>query len=141
MRFIEARQDRWHRVEGEDGPLPHPDPQPDRLLTLEQWHAVRDTWPRGLATGVLLPNTLDVDTLADDIVRCEYAIVNDWCQGRIEDDGVTLHLVSSVLTVMAGATRGTARREIEQALQDYQQSGLPVSAQPAARIEEAATQA
>jgi uncharacterized protein (DUF934 family) len=67
MRFIDHRHDRWHRVEGEDGPLAHPDPQPDRLLTLEQWHAVRDTWPRGLATGVMLPNTLDVDTLADDL--------------------------------------------------------------------------
>jgi uncharacterized protein (DUF934 family) len=67
MRFIDSRSDRWHRVEGEDGPIPHPDPQPDRLLTLEQWHAVRQTWPRGLPTGVLLPNTLDVDTLADDL--------------------------------------------------------------------------
>jgi len=67
MRFIDTRNDRWHRVEGEDGPLPHPDPQPDRLLTLEQWHAVREGWPRGLCTGVLLPNTLDVDTLDDDL--------------------------------------------------------------------------
>jgi uncharacterized protein (DUF934 family) len=28
---------------------------------------VRETWPRGLETGVLLPNTLDVDTLAADL--------------------------------------------------------------------------
>jgi uncharacterized protein (DUF934 family) len=67
MQFIDPRHDRWHRVEGEDGPIPHPDPQPGRLLTLEQWHAVRDTWPQGLPTGVTLPNTLDVDTLADDV--------------------------------------------------------------------------
>ncbi len=67
MHFIDSRNDRWHRVEGEDGPIPHPDPQADRLLTLEQWHAVRGTWPRGLPTGVVLPNTLDVDTLAEDL--------------------------------------------------------------------------
>lgn len=67
MRFIDTRNDRWHRVEGEDGPVPHPGPQADRLLTLEQWHAVRDTWPRGLPVGVMLPNTLDVDTLAEDL--------------------------------------------------------------------------
>jgi uncharacterized protein (DUF934 family) len=67
MRFIDPRHDRWHRVEGEDGPVPHPDPQADRLLTLEQWHTVRETWPQGLATGVLLPNTLDADTLAEDL--------------------------------------------------------------------------
>ena len=67
MRFIDIRHDRWHRVEGEDGPIPHPDPQPGLLLTQEQWHAVRETWPRGLATGVMLPNTLDVDELAEDL--------------------------------------------------------------------------
>ena len=67
MRFIDPRTDPWHRVEGEDGPIPHPDPQPDRLLTLEQWHAVRETWPRDLPAGVLLPNTLDVDALAEDL--------------------------------------------------------------------------
>jgi uncharacterized protein (DUF934 family) len=67
MRFIDPRHDRWHKVQGEDGPIPHPDPAADRLLTLEQWHAVRDSWPQGLATGVILPNTLDVDSLAADL--------------------------------------------------------------------------
>jgi uncharacterized protein (DUF934 family) len=67
MRFIDARHDPWQRVNGEDGPIPHPEPQAGRLLTLEQWHAVRETWPAALATGVLLPNTLDVDTLAADL--------------------------------------------------------------------------
>jgi uncharacterized protein (DUF934 family) len=88
MRFIDNRNDRWHRVEGEDGPIPHPDPQPERLLMLEQWHAVRDTWPRGLPTGVVLPNTLDVDTLADDLrgPRSRLALVvlqfPKWTDGR-----------------------------------------------------------
>ena len=67
MHFIDPRHDSWHLVTGEDGPIPHPDPQPHRLLTLEQWHAVREQWPRGLPTGVMLPNTLDVATLADDL--------------------------------------------------------------------------
>lgn len=67
MRFIDPRHERWHLVTGEDGPIPHPDAQADRLLTLEQWHAVRDTWPAGLAAGVILPNTLDVDSLAADV--------------------------------------------------------------------------
>ena len=67
MRFIDARTDPWKTVSGEDGPLPHPDPMPQRLLTLGQWHAVRDTWPARLPTGVQLPNTLDVDTLAAEL--------------------------------------------------------------------------
>jgi uncharacterized protein (DUF934 family) len=88
MRFVDPRHDRWHRVEGEDGPIPHPDPQPERLLTLEQWHAVRDTWPRGLATGVIVPNTLDVDTLADDVrspqARLSLVVLQfpKWTDGR-----------------------------------------------------------
>ena len=56
MHFIDARNDPWKTVTGEDGPLPHPDPAAQRLLTLEQWHAVRQTWPAHLPTGVLLPN-------------------------------------------------------------------------------------
>jgi uncharacterized protein (DUF934 family) len=67
MRFIDPRQDPWRTVAGEDGPLPHPDPQPQRLLTVEQWHAVREHWPAGLGTGVQLPNAFDVDTLAEDL--------------------------------------------------------------------------
>jgi uncharacterized protein (DUF934 family) len=67
MKFVDSRHDRWHLVAGEDGPIPHPDPQPHRLLTLEQWHAVRDGWPVQLPTGVLLPNTLDLHTLAADL--------------------------------------------------------------------------
>jgi uncharacterized protein (DUF934 family) len=88
MRFIDTRNKHWHRVEGEDGPIPHPDPQPDRLLTLEQWHAVRGTWPAGLPTGVLLPNTLDVDTLAADLcgpgARLSLVVLQfpKWTDGR-----------------------------------------------------------
>jgi uncharacterized protein (DUF934 family) len=88
MRFIDTRHDRWHRVEGEDGPIPHPDAHADRLLTLEQWHAVRDSWPVGMATGVLLANTLDVDTLADDVrgpqARLSLVVLQfpKWTDGR-----------------------------------------------------------
>ena len=88
MRFIDPRHDRWHRVEGEDGPIPHPDPAAHLLLTLEQWHAVRDTWPRGLATGVVLPNTLDVDGMAADLrgpsARLSLVVLHfpKWTDGR-----------------------------------------------------------
>lgn len=67
MRFIDPRHDRWQRVGGEDGPVPQPDPQPYRLLSLEQWHAVREHWPAGLPTGVMLSNTVDVGTLEADV--------------------------------------------------------------------------
>ena len=49
---------------------------------------MRDGWPRGLATGVLLPNTLDVDTLADDLrgpdARLSLVVLQfpKWTDGR-----------------------------------------------------------
>jgi len=88
MRFIDARTDPWKTVRGEDGPLPHPDPMPQRLLTLEQWHAVRDTWPAQLPTGVRLPNTLDVDELSADLrgpgARLSLVVLHfpKWTDGR-----------------------------------------------------------
>ncbi len=88
MHFIDARNDPWKTVTGEDGPLPRPDPAPQRLLTLEQWHAVRQTWPAHLPTGVLLPNALEVDTLADDLrgpgARLSMVVLSfpKWTDGR-----------------------------------------------------------
>lgn len=67
MRFIEPRHDRWQRAVGEHGPVPNPDPQPYRLLTLEQWQAVRDAWPADLPTGVVLPNTVEAAAIAPDV--------------------------------------------------------------------------
>ena len=61
---------------------------PQRLLTLEQWHAVRDTWPAQLPTGVRLPNTLDVDELSVDLrgpgARLSLVVLHfpKWTDGR-----------------------------------------------------------
>ena len=64
MNFIDTHQDPWQRVQGEDGPSPHPPTTSHRLLTLEQWHAVREHWPAGLATAVELDNDFDIEGLA-----------------------------------------------------------------------------
>lgn len=84
MKFIDPHHDTWHPVAGEDGPQPHPAPARDRLLTLAQWHAVRDTWPAGLNTGVLLPNDADVETLADDLPKLALVVLHfpKWTDGR-----------------------------------------------------------
>jgi uncharacterized protein (DUF934 family) len=84
MKFISSHTDTWHRVGGEDGPDPHPKAGANRLLTLEQWHAVRDTWPADLPTGVVLPNTLDVEDLAADLPRLALVVLQfpKWVDGR-----------------------------------------------------------
>jgi uncharacterized protein (DUF934 family) len=84
MKFVIKAQDPWHLCAGEDGPQPHPAAAHHKLLTLEQWHAVRDTWPTGLSTGVLLPNDADVADLAADLPRLSLVVVQfpKWVDGR-----------------------------------------------------------
>ncbi len=84
MKFIDSHHDLWHRVSGEDGPKPDPDPQRDRLLTIEQWHAVRGHWPVGLNTGLALPNTADVVLLAADLPKLALIVLDfpKWTDGR-----------------------------------------------------------
>lgn len=84
MKFVSKAQDPWHTCAGEDGPQPHPAAADHKLLTLEQWHAVRDTWPAGLATGVLLANDADVADLAADLPRLALVVLQfpKWVDGR-----------------------------------------------------------
>ncbi|MBU6194760.1 MAG: DUF934 domain-containing protein [Burkholderiales bacterium] len=85
MKFIDTLHARmWKTVGGEDGPAPHPLPREGQLLTLEQWHAVRDTWPIGLRTGVTLANTVDVQDLQADLPRLALVVLQfpKWTDGR-----------------------------------------------------------
>lgn len=84
MKFIDKTQDPWRTPLGEDGPIPHPLPQPHQLLTLEQWHAVRETLPQGLATGVLVPNDADIESLRADLPRLALVALQfpKWVDGR-----------------------------------------------------------
>ncbi|HEY2979223.1 MAG TPA: DUF934 domain-containing protein [Burkholderiaceae bacterium] len=84
MKFIENAKDTWQLVVGEDGPLPHPDPAPNRLLTLEQWHAVRQQWPADLRAGVIVPNDTDIEELEADLPRLALIVLQfpKWVDGR-----------------------------------------------------------
>jgi uncharacterized protein (DUF934 family) len=84
MKFIDTPHDPWHTVGGEDGPSPHPVARDHQLLTLAQWHAVRETWPAGLLTGVIVANTVDIETLADDLPRLALIVLQfpKWVDGR-----------------------------------------------------------
>lgn len=80
-------------------------------------------WIETLEAGRQLQPWVAVGTLVDDLVRLEYAVINDWARGRIDDDAITLHLITSCLSFMLGALKGTARKEVEAMLKDIAENG------------------
>jgi uncharacterized protein (DUF934 family) len=80
IRFIDRSTDAWQAV-AEDAALA---PAANRLLSLAQWQAVRATWPQALPVGVRVPNTEDIETLADDLPRIALVALEfpKWVDGR-----------------------------------------------------------
>lgn len=84
LSFIDPRRDPWHTIDGEDGPLVTLTPADHQLLTLAQWHAIRQQWPAGLKLGVSVPNDADIESLAEDLPRIALVVLNfpKWTDGR-----------------------------------------------------------
>lgn len=89
MQFIDIHHDQWHTVGGEDGPMAHPPVKSYSLLTLAQWHAVRDQWPARESAdykpvGVILPNDTDIEVLEADAAKLSLVALQfpKWTDGR-----------------------------------------------------------
>jgi len=84
MKFIDATQDQWHAAVDKDGTLPTPGAGAARLLTLEQWQAVREHWPHEAQAGVVVPNDVDVESIAPDLPRLALVALQfpKWVDGR-----------------------------------------------------------
>ncbi len=89
MQFIDTHHDQWHTVGGEDGQIDHPPIKAHSLLTLAQWHAVRDQWPAKSAAdhkpvGVMLANDADIEVLEADLPKLSLVVLNfpKWTDGR-----------------------------------------------------------
>lgn len=84
MRFIDPHTDNWQHAVGEDGPKPDPDPAPNRLLTLEQWHAVRNHWPAEHKIALEFPNDADITQIVPDLDRIAVVVLEfpKWTDGR-----------------------------------------------------------
>jgi uncharacterized protein (DUF934 family) len=79
MRFIDHAQDPWLPLAGtEAAPFAH------ALLSLDQWSALRNAWPASMPVGVVVANTVDVETLADDLPRWSMVALQfpKWTDGR-----------------------------------------------------------
>lgn len=96
MNFVDSNTDPWEtvetgaepgadvRAEADAARVAGPAPAPHRLLTLDQWKAVRATWPAALPVGVMVDNTVDVGELAVDLSRLTLVVLQfpKWVDGR-----------------------------------------------------------
>ncbi|WP_031410289.1 DUF934 domain-containing protein [Thiomonas sp. FB-Cd] len=79
MRFVDSKADVWAGVDDPDAAI-----APHRLLTPEQWQAVRLSWPANLPVGLILSNSHDVRTLEGSL-SCFAAVALQfpkWTDGR-----------------------------------------------------------
>lgn len=84
MKFIDKTKDAWHGITGEDGPMVTLTPAPYSLLTLAQWHGVRNAWPADMPVGVIYPNDADIEDLVEDLPRLAVVALQfpKWMDGR-----------------------------------------------------------
>jgi TetR/AcrR family transcriptional regulator, cholesterol catabolism regulator len=81
-------------------------------------------WIGKLESKRQLQPWVNPEQLAHDIIRFEYVLINDWCQGRIDDDSFLSHILLCYLTLVVGATKGKARRELEEMLMQLKDGKL-----------------
>lgn len=79
MRFIDPAQDPW-RTPSDDGARP----QSHLLLSHEQWSSRRVEFSGARPLGLIMPNTLDVELLHDDLPRFALIALQfpKWTDGR-----------------------------------------------------------
>jgi uncharacterized protein (DUF934 family) len=79
MRFIDPAQDRWQPL-SDDGARA----ESHLLLTHEQWTSRRSEFQHTQSLGVILPNTIDVELLHDDLPRWSLIALQfpKWTDGR-----------------------------------------------------------
>ncbi|HEY6511997.1 MAG TPA: DUF934 domain-containing protein [Burkholderiaceae bacterium] len=78
MQFVDTAQDPWQTPGVSVAPFAR------ALLSLEQWSALRNDWPSSLPVGVVVANTVDVESLADDLPRWSLLALQfpKWTDGR-----------------------------------------------------------
>jgi uncharacterized protein (DUF934 family) len=84
MKFVDCNFDPWHEATADDSLVAVPSAEPHRLLSLDQWQAVRSSWPLALPVGVVLDNAVDVESIAGDLPRFALVALRfpKWTDGR-----------------------------------------------------------
>ena len=82
--FVDPATDPWREVEAHEATDAARDVGPNRLLSPAQWQAVKGSWPADVEVGLVLPNDVDVETIAEDASR--FAVIAlrfpKWVDGR-----------------------------------------------------------
>jgi uncharacterized protein (DUF934 family) len=84
MKFIDCNFDPWREATADDALIAVPSAEPHRLLTVDQWHAVRASWPAAMPVGVRLGNDVDVESIGEDLPRLALVALHfpNWTDGR-----------------------------------------------------------
>lgn len=77
---------------------------------------------RQLASKRQLQPWVDPDELIATLVALRYSIAFSWAEGRIPDEHFVIALARAFMVHMAGATRGKARKEIDERLETLDQN-------------------
>jgi len=83
-----------------------------------------EPWVRTLDRKRQLQPWVEADSLVVDLVRLRYATAHAWAEGLIPHDRLVHEALRCFLTYMAGATTGTTRKQIVEALTNLED--LPV---------------
>jgi uncharacterized protein (DUF934 family) len=84
MRFVDPNHDPWHEVTADDSLVAVPAAEAWSLLSPAQWQAVRASWPAALPVGLIVPNDVDIETIAVDLPRLRLVALQfpKWVDGR-----------------------------------------------------------
>lgn len=99
-------------------------------ISADVWNALREMvftnlrqWLDRMVRDGEIQDWVDVDALASDIANIEYSTINDWAQGRLDDDRYIVRLITAVLSMTAGVTRGATHTEAIEMLRTIRTTG------------------
>ncbi|MCG2840535.1 TetR/AcrR family transcriptional regulator [Sandaracinobacter sp. RS1-74] len=115
------------------------------------WDALRgmaflnlQQWLNRVAADGDLEEWVILDEVAGDFANLEYAVINDWAKGHISDEDYVRRLITAVLSLAAGVTRGNTQKQARAMLRNIRETGKlpeypkPVYTPPVSVEEEAA---
>ena len=94
------------------------------------WETLRDmsvnaihAWLMVMAARDELQPWVDPEHFATTMANVQYAVINDWCLGRLSDAAYLPRLAESMLLLVIGAVRGAVRAEAESFLVTLRSTG------------------